>query len=319
MRVVVVGAGLSGLAAGRTLASAGHDVILFDKGRSPGGRLATRRIGSATLDHGAQFFTIRSDRFAAIVDPHLSSGLVYEWSRGFVDGGDGYPRYAVREGMNALAKALATGLDVRTSSMVFAIRSTPAGSGHRWDVGLDDGTSVAADALVITCPVPQSYSLLVSAAVELPAPLIRIEYDRTIALLVTLAGPPAVGEPGGLQNPTDTLSFVGDNRRKGISATDALTIHANAAWSEAHWDDDHAALEAALRVAAAPFIGSALVTAAQIKKWRFATPRTPWADPCWIAPTGVGPLALAGDAFAGPKIEGAVVSGLAAADALLEA
>ena len=318
MRVVVVGAGLAGLAAGGSLRSAGHDVILFDKGRSPGGRLATRRIGTATVDHGAQFFTIRSDRFAAIVEPHLASGLVYEWSRGFVDGGDGYPRYAVRGGMNALAKTLAAGLDVRTSSMVFAIRSARSGSSHRWDVALDDGTSTPADALVVTCPLPQAYSLLVSAAVELPAPLIRMEYDRTIALLVTLDGPPAVGEPGGLQNPTDTLSFVSDNRRKGISATDALTIHANAAWSEAHWNDDHAALGAALRLEAeTAFFGTARVTAAQVKKWRFATPRTPWSEPCWVSPDSSGPLALAGDAFAGPRIEGAVLSGLAAADALL--
>ena len=61
MRVAIVGAGLAGLMAGRTLAEAGHEVVLLDKGRSPGGRLATRRIGEATLDHGAQFFTVRSE------------------------------------------------------------------------------------------------------------------------------------------------------------------------------------------------------------------------------------------------------------------
>jgi renalase len=314
MRVVVVGAGLSGLSAGRALAAAGHEVVLVDKGRSPGGRLATRRIGGSTLDHGAQFFTIRSDRFAALVEPHLAAGLVYEWSRGFVDGGDGYPRYAVRGGMNALAKAFAEGLDVRTSSMVFAIRSAPPGAQHTWDVALDDGSSVPAEALVVTCPLPQSYSLLVSAGVELPAQLIRMEYDRTIALLVALDGPSAVAEPGGMQNPTETLSFVSDNRRKGISAVDALTIHANPTWSEAHWTDDHAELEAALRIEAAQFTGTAAVTEAQVKKWRFATPRSPWPDQCWIAPNGR--LVLAGDAFAGPKVEGAVLSGLAAADAL---
>ena len=69
MRVAIVGAGLAGLMAGRTLAEAGHEVVLLDKGRSPGGRLATRRIGAATLDHGAQFFTVRSEAFAARVRP----------------------------------------------------------------------------------------------------------------------------------------------------------------------------------------------------------------------------------------------------------
>ena len=59
MRAVVVGAGIAGLMAGRTLARAGHEVIVLDKGTSVGGRMATRRIGEATFDHGAQFFTVQ--------------------------------------------------------------------------------------------------------------------------------------------------------------------------------------------------------------------------------------------------------------------
>jgi len=54
MRVVVIGAGLAGLMSAQQLQESGHDVVVLDKGKSPGGRLATRRIGDATLDHGAQ-------------------------------------------------------------------------------------------------------------------------------------------------------------------------------------------------------------------------------------------------------------------------
>jgi predicted NAD/FAD-dependent oxidoreductase len=316
MRVIVVGAGLSGLAAGRALLDAGHEVALFDKGRSPGGRMATRRIGAATLDHGAQFFTIRSDTFAEVIAPHLGSGLVYEWCRGFA-GDDGYPRYAVRGGMNALAKALAAPLDVRTSSLVFAIHRAAPGASGMWQVTLDDGTVHTADALVVTCPVPQTYSLLVTAGVELPAELIRGDYDRTIALLATLDRSSALQAPGGLQHPTEQLSFVTDNVRKGISEVPALTVHAGASWSEAHWSDDHDTLSTALTEAAAPYIGDAVVTAAQVKKWRFATPRTIWPERCWQPPDDSAPVVLAGDAFGGPKVEGAVLSGLAAAAALL--
>ena len=64
MKCVVVGAGLSGLVAAQTLQQDGHEVLVLDKGRSVGGRLATRRIGNATFDHGAQFFTVRNNAFA---------------------------------------------------------------------------------------------------------------------------------------------------------------------------------------------------------------------------------------------------------------
>jgi predicted NAD/FAD-dependent oxidoreductase len=78
VKVGIVGAGLAGLIAGRAIAEAGHDVVLWDKGRSPGGRLATRRIGDARLDHGAQFFTVRTDEFARHVAAWEADGIVRE-------------------------------------------------------------------------------------------------------------------------------------------------------------------------------------------------------------------------------------------------
>jgi len=314
MHVIVVGAGLAGLTAATDLVAARHQVTVFDKGRGPGGRMATRRIGAATLDHGAQFFTVRSDEFGARIAPHLTNGLVFEWCRGFSTNGDGYPRYAVRGGMNALAKTMAAGLDVRCDSLVFAIRE---GVDKAWSVMIDDGSAVEADAIVVTCPLPQTYSLVVPAGVTLPESLVRVDYDRTIAALITLTGPGSVQEPGGMQNPTDALSFVVDNQRKGVSSAPALTVHANADWSQRHWDDALADLAVALAHESAPFTGSAATIEIQIKKWRFATPRSVWSEPCWIAPDVRGPLIVAGDAFAGPKVEGAVLSGAAAAAVLL--
>ena len=126
-----------------------------------------------------------------------------------------------------------------------------------------------------------------------------------------------MAEPGGLHSPSDTLSFVSDNQRKGISEVPALTIHAAAGWSDTHWKDSNAQLINELTALAEPFVGNSAIVERQIKKWRFATPRTAWPEPCWVAAEAAGPLALAGDAFAGPRVEGAVLSGLAAAATLL--
>lgn len=315
MRILVVGAGLAGLAAARALAPH-HDVVVVDKGRSVGGRLATRRIGDARLDHGAQFFTVRGERFRDQVDDWVERDMARVWCHGFADSHDGYPRYCGTTGMNSLAKDLAEGLDVRLGQLAFACRPTEEG----WEVVIDDGSVHESDALLLTCPVPQSWSLLIQARLGVPEALFRRQYHRTIGLLAVLDGPSAVPDPGGVQfDPSDAeapFGFIADNAMKGISSTSAVTFHATQPWSAEHWDDDTDTLRAQLIERAQPWLGDARVVEAQVKKWRFAGPVEPWTDPCWVDEEHR--LVLAGDLFAGPKVEGAYNSGLAAAQAMAD-
>lgn len=311
MRVIIVGAGLSGLIAAQALAGEGHDVTVFDKGRGVGGRLATRRIGDATLDHGAQFFTVRTDQFAMHVNTWLEAGIVHEWCRGF-DSEDGHPRYVGTKGMSGIAKHLAQGLDVRTSTLVFSLERTETG----YNVITDDGIAHPCDKVLLTAPIPQSFSLLFGAGIEMPEELRKIDYDRTLGLLAVLdSDQHNVRAPGGMQFPDDVFSFIGDNSAKGISATHALTFHANPAWSRQHFDLELDEIHSLLLTAARPWLGSSQILESQPKKWRFATPQGAWPEACWIDDTCT--LAMAGDAFAGPKMEGAALSGLAAAQALV--
>lgn len=308
---MVIGAGLAGLAASRMLADAGRDVRVIDKGRSVGGRMATRRIDGAVLDHGAQFFTVREERFDAIVAEWTRAGVVREWCRGF-DGDDGHPRHVGTTGMTGVAKHMSQGLDIECATLAFAV--VPRSQG--WTVQIDDGRTLDCDEVVVTCPVPQAYALLHSGDIELPEAVRSIDYERTLGLLVTFGGEASVlPPPGGLQNPDDVFSFVGDNVAKGISSRSAVTFHANPRWSAAHFDDGHDEVTDLLLGAARRHLGGAEVATTQLKKWRFATPTTTFPERCWVDPSGT--LALAGDAFAGPRVEGAVLSGLAAAETLL--
>ena len=77
--VLIIGAGLAGLSAANDLRQAGRKVLVIDKGRGLGGRLAGRRIGDATFDHGAQFFTARESRFKAAVEGWIQAGVAEEW------------------------------------------------------------------------------------------------------------------------------------------------------------------------------------------------------------------------------------------------
>ena len=312
MRVVVVGAGVAGLMAAQSLAKNGHDVVVVDKGRSPGGRLATRRIDEATLDHGAQFFTVRESLFESHVSEWITSGVVTEWCRGFdstTQNNDGFPRYRGVRGMTDIAKHLAQGLDVRCNTLAFSIAR---GATSKWQLKIDDGSVLDADAIIVTCPLPQAYALLVTAGIELPESMLRTEYDRTICLLAVLNQSSAVANPGGLQNPDETFSFIADNAIKGISSAVALTMHANPQFSLEHWDTSTDDVQHLLLERATPWIGDATVSTSQIKKWRLATPLTIWPERYWANDM----IVLAGDAFGGPKIEGAALSGLAAANYL---
>jgi renalase len=309
MRVIVVGAGLSGLVAARTLTHAGHEVVVFDKGRSAGGRCATRRIGDAVVDHGAQFFTVRDDEFSRLVAEWIEARVVTEWCRGF-DGSDGHPRYCGVGGMTTIAKHLATGLDVRYNAMVFTIDR----ESHGWCVRLDDGSRFDADGVIVTCPIPQSVALLVHAGLEIPDGIRTTEYDKTIAALVVVEGESLIPPPGGIQNADDTFSFIADNHAKGISPVAALTFHCNATFSEDHWWHDTTSTHQLVMRRAQPWIGTARVVSDQPKRWRMATPRSVWPERCWSHDR----LVLAGDAFGGPRIEGAVLSGLAAARRVVE-
>ncbi len=276
---------------------------MLDKGRGVGGRLATRRMGEARLDHGAQFFTVRGAELQAVVDEAQAAGVVHEWCRGFGEL-DGYPRYRGRDGMTSIAKWLATDLDVRTGVRVTDLAEHPA------------------DAYVVTAPIPQALAI-VGLSGRLPAPdvadrLGAFTYNATLALLVALDRSPNLPEPGAVQQPDHPIfTFIADNQAKGLSPVPAMTFHVSNAESRARWVQPDRALIDGLLDDASPWLGGASVVDAQLHRWRYAGPTTPWPAPCLVLDDRDPPVVLAGDAFDGPKFEGAFRSGLAAARAVL--
>ena len=303
---------------------------LLDKAATVGGRLATRRIGPGLADSGAQFFTVRDATFQRYVDQWQAEGLVYNWSTGWSDGSlvaatpatDGYPRYAVHGGMNALAQHLADqladqGVTIQTNQRITAI--TRRGDG--WQVSAESGAPYTTQALILTPPEPQSLALLDAGGVVLAAAdravLERIVYAPCLCGLFWLEGELTLPAPGAIQRLGADLAWVADNQQKGISPDATLiTVHAGPTYSATHYDTPDAELLATFQASLQPFQrGKIKLHEAQLKRWRYALP-TVTHPARYLQAQGLPPLYFGGDAFGGPRIEGAALSGLALGAAL---
>lgn len=332
-KVIVLGAGLAGLACAGALAEEGHTVVVFDKGRAPGGRASTRREADGRIfDHGAQFFTARGSWLTSRVAAWAREGVIGAWAPRFAApendaGGNGETWWVGTPTMGSVAAHLARGLDVRCGSRVTALG--PRASG--WVVSVagareHEGASVdhEGDALVVALPAPQAAALLGPSS-SLTEALGAYELEPCWAVMVALAW------PGGQPPPVDLLRSergpLAWAAREGSKpgrvlppGEDLWTVHASAAWSHAHLEDPAEnvtdVLVAALLTQLAELgrLG-AEVRLATAHRWRFARPRIAPRKRC-LHDRGAA-LTLCGDWLESPRVEGALISGRAAAEAVL--
>ncbi|MBD3244085.1 MAG: FAD-dependent oxidoreductase [Chitinivibrionales bacterium] len=308
--VLIVGAGMAGLAAATELRDSGMRVLVIEQDTRMGGRVASGRIGDATFDYGAQFMTARDPRFASLIDRWCRAGAAEEWYRSDT----GHPHWRGKPAMAAIVADLADDLDIRLEARITQLRTNRT----HWQADLDNGEAVLTGAVVLTPPAPQSLALLDRAGVELlPAVRARvadIAYEPCISVMAVLDGPARVPSPGGLSPAQGPIAWIADNQKKGVSGTPAVTIHADAAYSRSEWERDRQETGLRLLEAAEPWLGSR-VSSFEVYGWPCSKPVRVEQRTCLIAKQ-TPPLVLAGDAFAGPRIEGAVLSGWSAANVL---
>ncbi len=307
MHIAIIGAGLAGLACATRLAAAGHGVQLFDKGRGPGGRMATRRmptpLGEAGFDHGAQYFTARDPGFIAEVARWQAEGLAAPWPAAGPDAWVGTPA------MNAPVKALARPLPVQWGAMVTAL----ARDGAEWRVQVDGAEHGPFDAAVVTVPAEQAAPLLAPwdpAAATLAAAT-RAEPCWTVmaAFAARLdVGPDILREavPGA----AEPIGWAARNSAKpGRTGPESWVIQAGPAWSRDHLELSPEAVLPLILTAFATRIGPAPLPAplvAAAHRWRFAKSGRGGVEALWNPPLRLG---VCGDWLLGPRVECAWASG----------
>lgn len=326
---IVVGAGISGLVCANWLKHSGFSVVVIDKARGVGGRMATRRTQSANdknieglYDHGAQYITVRDTRFEKYIDKWSSEGFVKEWCRGFPSVNKsseqlGHPRYVGVSGMTAVPKLLAENLDIRLNQRVGKINSSEG----NWEVISENGDFYSADSLVLTAPVPQSLHMINNGNFKLDEKIRKeledISYYPCIAVLLELNGPSAIPSPGGMNIDDPIITWIADNKQKGISPDAVtLTIHTTPEFTDEYWEDDDKKISDVVINRTSEYLGSEVLKV-QVHRWRYSLP-VKVAENNYLLVDKEPPLIFIGDAFGGGRVEGAFISGVEGAEGLIK-
>ena len=320
--IAIIGAGLAGLTLARELSPVA-DITLYEKARGLGGRMSTRRNDTHQWDHGAQFFTARSQAFKAILAPLMSSGTVVEWQPNITTLSPNQapfkrpwfePHYVAAPGMNSLLKALGQDFNIQLSTRVEKLVAVA----ERWQL-FDDQDQLLGefDWVVSSAPLPQTQELL--PATLLGDTLARYQMLPCYSLLLTVddADLPHFDAAKVNNSPLNWISFNHRLPGRNIKAG-TVVAHTNAEWAAEHLEDDQDAVKQQLveNFCALTGVAAAAITSAQLHRWRYAL-SAEVAEPDSAFVLNVpAKLAACGDWCLGGRVEAAFTSAQQLAKAL---
>jgi len=241
-RVAVIGAGLSGLVCARRLQQEA-EVCVFEKSRGYGGRMATRRHGDYRFDHGAQFFSARSQPFREFLRPLLEQGLVARWDARFVEfegdrvtarrqWADEPPHYVAVPGMNSLGRALGEALDVRLDTRVGGISA----DGDEWLLRDTDGRELGRfDWVVSSIPARQAIALLPDSFAHRAVVASR-EMPGCYSLMLGFSEAPELNWDAALVRDAAISWISVDHSKPGRGPGASLLVQASNRWAEANME-----------------------------------------------------------------------------------
>jgi len=195
-RIVVVGAGVAGLACARELARRRIPAIILDRAHEVGGRCATRHVDGRPVDFGTFYLHSGSEAFSAVLGELDPAGRIEGWPERVREPKlacqpdsllPGRLRFACRDGVSVFPRHLARGLDVQLGRRVTAL----TGDGPAVRIETETGESLAADLVVVAGAVSESLALiepLVNAWPDAAAPLERIRGVPYVTTLTVMAG-----------------------------------------------------------------------------------------------------------------------------------
>lgn len=331
MVIGIIGAGISGLTAGRLLARAGHEVTIFEKSRGYGGRMATRYAGddlSVKLDHGLNYFTAELPLFKEFANELLEKGLIQQWGKNFA-GFDGenlldkdptipaVKYYTSTNGMNRIGKYMSRWVDVRNSTRVGGLTHIGANRTKKrsWMINLISSEVVGVDAVIIALPAPQAYGILSTTidetnSLKIVRQIDEIHYRAAYTLMAGYSNS-RLPEWDGILCRNSLLDFVSNESSKREGQECTFVLQTSDQFTKEHKDSDADTVKKLMLTEFAKVTGgwSTNPDWHQLHFWRYSRARKVLGKPFILHEDEENPLALTGDYFEGNTVENAYQSG----------
>ena len=339
----IIGAGMAGIACARTLMQAGHRVTVFEKSKGTSGRMATRASTFGNFDHGAQYFTVRDQRFeqALATTPNIckpwsanavrvldAMGRLVEAARNTHD-----KHWVATPGMNALVKAWALPL-VKTDTLHFESRifkiERDTLHPNQWQLHSEEPEGAQSvfcgfDQVLLAIPSDQAIDLLRHSKIKMENAEVLAKVQVAPCWTLMVAFPNAV-QPGlitlgpqwnAARSVHHRVAWLArESSKPGRDLIERWTVQASAAWSQEHLEDAPERVEAKLLKAFSEITGIRATPAhVKVHRWRFAKTLQPLGATHMLSTAqGIG---LCGDWCIGNRVEDAFISGLELALAAL--
>lgn len=333
--VAIIGAGLAGLVCAQQLKQAGYRVVIVEKSRGLGGRLATRRLYQTCADHGVRSLNVQGTLTQHLIQALLTLEVIHPWRDGILaaeaifsqeDALQLQTHYVAQSGLTAVAKFLADGLEIWRGQRVQALEALAADGCWRLTLeanGTDPVTPLAARAIVMAIPAPQALMLLQPLSQELPTDLLQqvqsVHFDPCITAIATyLPEKQAALEELAWSFKTFTdaaaLAWISIENTKRPAEMPVVVAQSTAEFAERYLEETDLQPVGQRLLNAAAKLASWFNSPAelQVHRWRYAFVQQPLSKRC-LATALPLPLVSCGDWCGGRQIESAMESGLAAA------
>ncbi|MTI87551.1 MAG: FAD-dependent oxidoreductase [Balneolaceae bacterium] len=331
MKIGVIGAGIAGLAAGRELAKAGHEVIVYEKSTDIGGRMACRYAGEQNqirMDHGLTYLSAESSWFKSFLEELQVHNILQKWEGEFAYRNTNgeislyhpeCPYFIAPEGMNAVGKHLGRMLDVRTGTNVggFTHIGEHSAKKRTWMINFSSSRTEGVDALIIATPSRQAYGLLNTTIDEIETLNLVKEIDEVIykPQFAVLAGYGNTDLPdwNALKCEDDIIEWVSnESTKRKQESGNALVIQTTGEFAGKHATDNKEEISEIVTDRLGEMIGgwAALPEWKQIQLWKYSQSENPLNHDFMEIEGKDTPLALVGDYLNGNTIESAYLSGL---------